>query len=262
MEDTMTEENKEPTSESPKVEANAEGNPEQQQEGKATPQTEQIDAKALQEKVETLTRQYNESTKEALRLKEVTASLEAKLQEKEQTSEIQDFTENVDPDVLKVFETMLESKLKPLQEKVGVFEKKETEQVLNQFIEAHPGLKSDEAMSQFNEELNRLKGVYAPSEAMEKAWLLCGGKELDSNAASQPVEDTTSQFDKQKQELLNQASGGEAPAGDMPRKSELEIKVKNAYEQAVIASQKGDPAEVDLWIKYNGLRNEFDSLQK
>lgn len=257
MEDRiMTEENKEPVGGEETVSTPPEGNPEKTE----TKEPEKTGDASLQEKLDIITRQYNESSKEALRLKEVTESLQAKLDEKEQTSSIQDLQESVDPDILKVFETMLDSKLKPLQEKVGGFEQKETEQVLNTFINEHPGLKNEEALNSFNEELGKLKGIYSPNEAMEKAWILCNGKELDSKASNQVVDDTV-QTEKQKQELLKQAGGAEIIGGSVPQRSELEIKTQKAYDLALSASHRGDPGQVDLWINYNTLRAQLDSLQ-
>ncbi len=178
--------------------------------------------KELTTKLETLTNQYNGSTKEALRLKEENESLKKKVAEVSQAT-VNGTTEDgfqklVDQHgFLKAISMTFGGQVTSLQEKLDSLMTKEAEKVLENFKAVKKGLANAEVFKKFEEEYQKLQGVYSNvSEAMEKAYVLAGGVEAENSATPAAPQTPTPSGDPNAQKVLNNVSAGSTDSRPTP----------------------------------------------
>lgn len=142
----------------------------------------------IQGKLETVTRQYNGSTSEALRLKDELTQVREELENAKRQVETR--SPASDEAVQKVFgedgagviTDLLQKVVKPLQDKVDSLLTKGAEEEFKRFKNSHPGLKG-EILTLFQQKLEALKPAYSDvGSAMTDAYRLIGGEEADRKA--------------------------------------------------------------------------------
>jgi len=162
-------------------------------------------------KLDTLNRQYQGSTEEALRLKN---ELETISQDRDKLREVvagssqriednDTFQSLVEKEGLhNAIRRVVREETNPLSVKVDKLGNKDVDAVYNTFKSAHPGLK-DDVLTKFDKEFNRLKGVYdTVEEALEASYAVVGGAKADqeAGAASKGVKETEDLAAKSKKE--------------------------------------------------------------
>ncbi len=234
---------------------------------KTTPvnQSQGIDEqlKKLNDKLEDLTRKYKGSTEEALRLKEENDKLKSNLQESSTT------VSSSDKDFQKILETagleaavshLVSSKIAPVVKKVETIYEDKSQKIVDDFIASHKGLANPQVLEKFNAEFQLLKMTYKnPLEALEKAYILAGGRDAEGQPSSQSVEASKEAQTKVEEKLIKTVSTGNADQSQQPplsQKDELQKKLSDLRFQAMSLGARGRDA-TDVWIQIDSLEKQL-----
>lgn len=216
--------------------------------------------KEIETKLETVTRQYAGSSAEAIRLKEENEKLKKDLEEaKRQPSVSSDkvFQQLVEEKGLQAaIDHLVNEKLTSIESKVDGLYTKESKKIYEDFKASHKGLVNVEVLARFEKEFNSLKGVYSDmNEALEKAYLLAGGKEAETAPApTQPV------VQKQDDEnVVKSVVGGDSDKRLMPAAptvSEIQQRINDLEVQAAILDRAGRDATM-LYVEVDQLKSQL-----
>lgn len=235
---------------------------------KTTPvnQSQGIDEqlKKLNDKLEDLTRKYKGSTEEALRLKEENDKLKANLQESSTT------VNSSDKDFQKILETagleaavshLVSSKIAPVVKKVETIYEDKSQKIVDDFIVSHKGLANQKVLENFNSEFQLLKMTYKnPLEALEKAYILAGGREAEGQSSSTTTAEATKVAQSKVEEnLIKTISTGNADQSQQPplsQKDELQKKLSDLRFQAMGLGARGRDA-TDVWVQIDNLEKQL-----
>lgn len=241
------------------------GNPPEQ----ATPSPEILkQLETANKKVEELTRQYTGSSKEALRLKEELEEVKEKLSQIESSpshaTDDADFNRRVEAVGLgQAIKELVSGIVKPIQQKTEDLAKKEAEELYDAFKTKHPGL-NGELLAKFDKEFARLKKVYeSPSEALEAAYLIVGGREADEVIARQKKEkedaqNTDSQSEEDKKLAAQNAGTGSEDRRSQPKnpKADIQAQIQKLTGQAISLEANGRDAK-DLWVQIENMKTQL-----
>ena len=231
------------------------------------------DIAKLSEKIDTLSRQYNASTEEALKLKKVNEELAQRIEElteeasqkpSQRIEDLDTFQAIVEKEGLpRAVEKLLLNKVAPLQAEIQAIRKEKADKIYDDFKAAHPGLK-DEVLTRFDKEFSRLKGVYDNvEEAMEAAYTLINGSEADrvakeAAAKDENIDSAKEQHKKEKQQVTEAVS--EDTKETTPKKEDpnADLKKRIAKLQVVAARKERDGQDTSIeWAQIDMLQTEL-----
>lgn len=220
----------------------------------------------LTEKIEVLSRQYQGSSEEALRLKTERDELALVVTELKQTKTVvPQNDEELNDRIAKVgmaqaFQELIANAVKPFvdQQKKDLETKVET--VLSTFKSKHPGLK-DDILTRFDKEFSRLKTVYTdPNEAMEAAYAVIGGIKADEEATKvvKEVTLTKEQIEQSKvehQQIIEKVSesGDDRQPVVVDPNVDATAKIKDLEATAIEKGMRGEDC-LNLWTQIEELK--------
>lgn len=226
----------------------------------ANPTNAEAQLKALEAKIEELGRQYKGSSEEALRLAQENEALKKQLDSMKSGNaddiDEGDFQKLVDKVGLKkAIEQTLGPKIAALENELKGVVKEKAEEMLAKFEASHVGLKHADVKTRFEAELGHLKKVFDITTAMEKAYLLAGGKEAETRTAA-PVEDPN------KEKVVSSAAGGEVDARPAPIKNtdDLQKQINDLTYQAHLMERQGkSQSAVSIYTRIEELKVQLKS---
>lgn len=230
----------------------------------------------LTSKLETVTRQYNGSTSEALRLKkeledvqDALQSAEGKLRTSKDQESFQKLWEN---DQASAVQHIVQESVKPLMDKVDALFQDKAEQVFNSFKAKHPGLTGD-VLNQFNEKLKTLKPVYTDLvTAMNDAFRLVGGDTADQKARQDADEAEKARRAQQQSQIEGAqivAQAGVSESGDRNSSasrasdavSQVEQELEALRSQSAVNSLAGTD-DLHILVRIQELERKLEELKK
>ena len=220
---------------------------------------------------ETLKRQYNASTEEALRLKREKEDLEkenARLKSTQPSQRVDNdaFQQLVEREGLPGAITKVVSDVvSPLVARVDKLFDKTAFEILNDFKSKHPGLK-DDVLTRFDSEFAKLKSVYGTvEEAMEKAYTIIGGQAADAVISAEAKKDKETQdlannSKKDKQDVLNVV--GEEGKDKQPNvvnpNSDIKAQIDALTAKAITRENSGNDASL-VWAQIDELKRKLSA---
>jgi len=141
---------------------------------------------------------------------------------------------------------------------------KDSKQLVDHFRSQHPGLKDDANLERFNVELKKLRIVYSdPREAMEKAYQLIDGKDLDANVKSGEQKDKEDiDLSKKSEEDKKRAAGKVSSGGEdkkpSPQEQVTSSKLDALKSRAFELEAQGKDAS-EAWAAYQRLKDQVGS---
>lgn len=221
--------------------------------------------KSLQEKHDTLKRQYGASSEEAVRLSKKVDELEEQIKNlkvsrvslPQNDEEFNALVANVG--LAAAIKTVVQGEVKPIADKTEELYGKESKKILSDFKTKHPGL-TGEILAKFDKEFDRLKVVYDDiHEAMEKAYTIVGGLDADKAAETdRKAGIAASQPDTEKQRVISNASGdpGNRQPSPVDPNAELTTKIEKLQGDALAKEASGRDA-TDLWTRVEQLKEQL-----
>lgn len=220
--------------------------------------------KKLREENETLKRQYKSSTEEALRLKgenETLKKLAEDAKAKPQKNETDaDFQRIMEEEGLEAaIDHKIAQRTKPLQNVVAEITVEKSRKIYDAFKASHVGLQNPDVEAKFDAEFDKLKDVYDLSIAMEKAYVLAGGREAEAQPKDK-VEDPKRK--ETETEIVKNVAGGEddkrpVPATDTSIEG-IQRKINDLVYQAAILSNQGRISEASqLYVRIDELKSQL-----
>lgn len=203
----------------------------------------------LSTEVETLKRQYTASSEEGLRLKkELDQAKEenAELRKKKST-DASAFDKILEERGLQgAVSTLLEEATAPLKEELKKMRETNADSVYKKFRDNNKAFEADGFADKFAAEYERVKGVFSdPNEALEKSYILAGGKDVELTLKPKTKEEIEAEEKARKaaeEAARNNASGGDGgQEGTVNAKTELDT----------VESLSAKISE--LWTKYHAL---------
>lgn len=255
----MTTENQQQPSNQEKPEGNSpkaeqpnppkqEGNPR----GEEPTRENSTDAKfeQLQAKVETLTRQYDASTKEGLRLKGEVDKLKEENAElrKKKSADASNFDKVLEEQGLQgAVNQLLENATAPLKDEIARLKGDRANEIVSAFRNAHAKAFAVEGFDErFAAEYDRVKAVYDnPNEALEKAYILAGGRDAELQAGKTQEKETAEEEARRKAE---KAAAQQASAGEQEQRTPVDQPKGEAVTLESLAAK-----HKELWQKYYAL---------
>ena len=212
--------------------------------------------------LETYKRQVSGSQEEAVRLKKDRDSLATQVSELQEALEraVSQSGQQSDDSGSGQVEAANEKRVRELESKVEALLNKESKGILEGFLKSHPGL-TGENLNKFQQELDKLSKIYTePGEAMQKAFVLINGPELDAQAktageAEKKAKDLENKSNSEKDSLTNHISdGGDADKGGAPAAGDFQNKLEALQYRAMQAESQGRDATA-LWAEVTQLRD-------
>ena len=218
---------------------------------------------------ETLKRQYNASTEEALRLKREKEDLEkenSRLKSTQPSQRIDNdaFQQLVEREGLPGAITRVVSDVvSPLVARVHKLFDKTASEILNDFKSKHPGLK-DDVLTRFDSEFAKLKSVYGTvEEAMEKAYTIIGGQAADTSISSAKAKEKETQnlvteSEKDKQSVVNVVSedGKDKQSKTVNPNSDIKAQIDALTAKAILRENNGNDASI-IWAQIDVLKESL-----
>lgn len=172
--------------------------------------------KNLTEKLDRTLSQYDGSTKEALRLKKENDELKASIEAMKKSGSIDEtkFQKLIEEKgLVGALDQVFGSKVSSLEKRVEQLIEEKSQKIYDDFVATHTALKDTGVVAKFEAELSKLKGVYDIVEAMEKAYVLAGGREAETKTAP-PT--TPKVDDNAAKAVVSNVIGGEADSRPAP----------------------------------------------
>jgi hypothetical protein len=239
--------------------------PPKEQEPTANPQAGNLEErfKALEAKVERYKDQVKGSSEEALRLKEENDKLRKDLESAKAGSATDKSFESLieEHGLAKAVDMRLNEKLSKIETTINGLLNKDAQKVYDDFKANHKGLQNAEVLAQFDQEFNKLKDVYSSvNEALEKAYVLAGGKDAETVVGSKPEKTEEQRIAEEK--LAQGQSGGatdkRTPTTKPSSVEELQQTINDLEYQAHLASSQGyDRRAIALLTQADELRGRL-----